>query len=308
MRRLGLLIALVWLVSGCAVQTAALQASPPAQLPPQVELAATPFFAQTDDHCGPAALATALGAIGIERAPEALAQQVFLPARGGSLQAEMLAGARRQGAVATRIPGTLVALMQELAEGRVAVVLLNLGLPIVPRWHYAVLVGYDLPAGEFVLRSGATRRDRMSFRTFEHTWARSGHWAVVITPPGLWPGTAQLDEVVAAAIGYERGAGAALARPVYASAVRRWPHSLPLAIGLGTAAEANGERALAIEVFRGAAERHGSGAAWLNLAMVLMREGRREEARAAASRALADPMWAGQARAWLADAQPTMRP
>jgi hypothetical protein len=310
--RCALLAFLLACLAGCAVQTAALRDAPPADLPASVELARTPFFQQTQWQCGPAALATALGAVGIEADPSALAAQVFLPARAGSLQTEMLAGARRQGAVATRIPGTLAALLREVAAGHVVVVLQNLGLGLAPLWHYAVVVGYDLPAGELLMRSGTTQRDRVAMRTFEHTWARSQHWAFVALPLGQWPATATAGAAAEAAIGFERSATPAQALRVYESALARWPGSLPLAIGLGTAAHAVGDKPRAMEVFRRAGEQHGSGAAWLNLAEVLMGVGQRNEAIAAAQRALQDRLWAAQAREWLggveALGQPTMRP
>ncbi len=298
----------LWLacVSGCAVQTAALHAAPPAGLPRSVELADTPFFAQTEYQCGPAALATALGAVGVNASPVILGEQVFLPARGGSLQAEMLAGARRQGGVATVIPGRLEAVLRELAAGHVVVVLQNLGLSWVPLWHYAVVVGYDLDADAVLLRSGSTRRTTMPLRTFEHTWARSGFWAFVALPPGGWPVTAQADAVVEAAIGFERSATPAQALRIYESATRRWPDPLPLAIGLGNAAHANGDKRRAAQVFRAAAEQHGSGAAWVNLATVLLELGEREAAITAAQRALNDPSWGARAHELLAQA--TSRP
>ena len=86
----------------------------------------------------------------------------------------MIAGARRQGVVATRLPGTLEALLRELQSGQPVVVLLNLGLSWYPLWHYAVAIGYDLPRGEVLLRSGTTERAVLPMNTFEHTWVRAG--------------------------------------------------------------------------------------------------------------------------------------
>jgi hypothetical protein len=301
----ALALVLAWL-SGCAVQTAALLAAPPAGLPRSAELASTPFFPQTEYQCGPAALATALGAVGIEASPAALGEEVFVPARGGSLQAEMLAGARRHGAVATQIPGTLEAVLREVAAGHVVVVMQNLGLSFAPLWHYAVVVGYELDAGEVVLRSGGTPRDRLLLRTFEHTWARSGFWAFVALPPGVWPSTAQEAAVVEAAVGFERSATPVQALRSYESAVQRWPGNLTLAIGLGNAWYANGDKGRAADVFRAAAERHGSAAAWVNLATVLLELGARDAALTAAQHAVNDATWGAQARAlW---AQATNRP
>ncbi|HJW10181.1 MAG TPA: PA2778 family cysteine peptidase, partial [Albitalea sp.] len=166
----ALALCLLVLLGGCAVQTGALREHPPADLPHSAELEATPFFAQTEYQCGPAALATVLAAAGLNADPAELGQQVFLPARTGTLQIEMMAGARRQGAVATRLPATLEALLREVHAGHPVVVLQNLGLSWYRVWHYAVLIGYDIDNGDVILRSGTTRREVMAMRTFEHTW------------------------------------------------------------------------------------------------------------------------------------------
>jgi tetratricopeptide (TPR) repeat protein len=297
------LLALSLFLTGCAVQTAALREHPPAGLPPVVELAATPFFPQTDHQCGPAALATALGAAGIAADPTALADEVFVPARAGSLQTEILAGARRHGAVATRIPGELDALLRELAAGHPVVVLQNLGLSFVPLWHYAVVVGHDLPRGELLLRSGRTDRERLPLSTFEHTWGRSGFWGFVALPPGEWPATAHAEAAIEAAVGFERSAPPAVAARVYASALQRWPGTLSLQVGWGNSLRASGEPERAAEVFRAAAEQHRSAAAFINLSDALLALGRRDEAQQAARAALAlHDRWQLQARQALDEA------
>ena len=292
-------------LAGCAVQTQALRAHPPAQLATARELSATPFFPQTEFHCGPAALATALAAIDRGVPPETLATQVFLPAREGTLQVEMLAGARRQGAVPTRLPAQLEALFAEVQAGHAPVVLLNLGLSFVPRWHYAVLVGYDLDAGDVVLRSGTTERAVMAMRTFEHTWQRAGGWAFVALPPGHWPGSAAEAAVVEAAVGFERVAPPAQAVATYRSALQRFEGNLSLAIGLGNSLYAMGDRAAAAAAFEAAARRHHSAPAWINLATVRLELGERDAAVVAAREAvgLADPAWADEAKRALAQAE-----
>ncbi len=283
-------------LTGCAVQTSALRASPPADLPARLELAGTPFFPQTEYQCGPSALATVLGAAGIAAQPGALGNEVFLPAREGTLQTEMLSGARRHGAVATLIPNTLEALLREVASGHPVVVMQNLGLKYVPLWHYAVLVGYDIADGDVLLRSGATERQVMAMRTLEYTWARSGYWAFTALPPGEWPTTATEAAVVEAAVGFERAASPEQALRAYDSALRRWPGNLSLAMGLGNAAYAGGDKVRAAEVFRAAAERHGSAPAWINLANVLLESNQAAQAETAARHALDKPAWQSQAQ------------
>ncbi|MBX3607804.1 MAG: PA2778 family cysteine peptidase [Piscinibacter sp.] len=290
-------------LAGCAaVQTQALQGARPPGLAAAIELSAVPFFPQTAYHCGPAALATVLGAAGRPVSAEQLGEQVFLPARGGTLQIEMVAGARRQGVVATRLPGTLEALLRELQAGRPAVVLLNLGLSWYPVWHYAVPVGYDLARGEMLLRSGTTERAVFSMNTFERTWTRAGAWAFVVTPPGEWPATATADAAVEAAVGFERSGPPAQAVQVYRSALERFGSRPSLMIGLGNSRYAAGDRAGAADAFEAATRVYPASApAWLNLATTLAELGRRDAARAAAQQALqlGDAAFTGPARALL---------
>lgn len=274
-------------IGGCAVQTPRLLASPPAGLPRRVELAATPFFPQEEFQCGPAALATALSAASLPTRPESLVGKVFLPGREGSLQIEMLAGARRAGAVATPIPGTLEAVMRETAAGNTVVVLQNLGLSWAPSWHYAVVIGYDLDAGHFLLRSGPIERQELAFNTFEHTWDRAERWAFVALPPGRLPATADETEVTRALVAFERSAAPRQTERAYAAGLERWPQNLTLAMGLGNARYAAGDLAGARLAFDAAARRFDAAAAYNNLASVLLELGRRSEARDAALKAVA---------------------
>lgn len=304
MRRRALLAGAAALpLAGCAaLQTDALQRSPPAGLARRVELTATPFFPQTEYHCGPAALATVLAPLGLPADPVALAAQVFLPARGGTLQIELVGGARRAGAVATRLPATLEALLRELQAGHAPVVLLNLGLSWYPVWHYAVPVGYDLDAGDVWLRSGTTERAVFSLSAFERTWVRAGAWAIAATHPGEWPATAAEDAVVEAAVGAERSLAPAQAVLVYRSALQRHPGRYSLQIGLGNTLHASGDRTGAAQAFEAAAQAHPQEApAWLNLASTRAELGQRSQAREAAQRALAvgGEAWRAQAEALL---------
>lgn len=303
------MLALAGSLGGCAVlapppQTQALLAAPPAGLPARGELPGVPFFPQSEYECGPAALATALGAAGIAARPEALVEQVYLPARQGSLQVEMLAAARRRGALAVRLPPTLDALLREVAAGHPVVVLQNLSLPIAPRWHYAVVVGYDLAARELVLRSGTTEREVLGLGTFEHTWQRSGHWAFVALAPGQLPATASENEVTAASVAFERVARPQAARRAYESALVRWPDNLTLAMGLGNTRIAAGDLPAATAAFAAAAQRHDSTPAWINLAELHLQQLHFADAETAARRALArsaaEPNWRAAAQDTLA--------
>jgi hypothetical protein len=296
-------------VGGCAAlsptpQSDAFERAAPSALPGRAELEAVPFFAQTPYHCGPAALATVLVHGGWANVtPESLAEQVFLPAREGALQVEMLAAARRAGAVPVVLPGELAGVCAEIADGRPLVVLQNLGLAIAPRWHYAVAVGYDRTARQIVLRSGTTRREVMPFALFERTWARGAHWAVAAMRPGAWPLTVREADAVDAAVGFERAAASpALRAQVFDSLLARWPDNLPALIGQGNARAATSDWLRAAQSFERAAQRHDSAAAWHNLALARWELGQRDAARDAARRAraraqVAEPAWRAAAEA-----------
>lgn len=275
------------LLAGCAApQVSGLFERRPAGLPEAAEIAATPFFPQEDYQCGPASLAALLVHAGRDATPESLLPLVYLPARKGSLQAEMLAAARRHRLVAYPLAPRLEDLLRELAAGTPVVVLQNLALDWWPQWHYAVAIGYDLGRREVVLRSGVTRRLTMPLDTFEHTWARSGHWAMAALPPDRLPATAVESTYLAAVATLERIAPAA-ARRGYETALARWPGSVAAQLGLGNASYAMRDLTGAAAAYLDATKEHPQAAdAWNNLAQALYELGRRAEALVAARRAV----------------------
>ena len=151
-------------------------------LPPKIEIASVPFFAQEEYQCGPAALAMALGWSGLDVTPDELKEKVYTAALQGSLQPAMITGARRFGRLAYEISGTQ-ALMHELAAGHPVIILQNLGLSWMPVWHYAVVIGYDLPSDEVILHSGRNVGARLPMRVFQNTWHRAEDWGLLVLGP-----------------------------------------------------------------------------------------------------------------------------
>jgi peptidase C39-like protein/tetratricopeptide repeat protein len=275
------------LVSGCASfipQTAALREAQPAGLPDRVELTAVPFFPQSDYQCGPASLAMVLKSAGADVTADALVPEVYVPARKGSLQIEMLAAPRRHGLVSYRLAPQFEDLLRELAAGNPVIVLQNLGLR--EGWHYAVAVGYDYQAGELLLRSGQNERQALPFAAHEMVWKRSGYWAMVVVPPERIPATAEKSRWLESIAALERAGGAKSARLAYATFLERWPDSVNAEIGLANAHHALGELAEAERVLRDAARREPESVVVLNnLAQTLSDLGRNEEALAFIDRA-----------------------
>ena len=278
------------LLSGCAAlvpQSAAIREQPPAGLPARAELREVVFHAQDEYHCGPAALAMALNAAGVEATPDSLVEQVYLPGRKGSLQIEMLVAARRNGLVAYQLEPSLTDALREIAAGTPVVVLENYGFRVWPKWHYAVLVGYDLEKGELIRRSGLKPRQLMPFPVFEYVWSTDRHWAMVAVPPDRVPVTATETRYGNAVVALEKSGQVKNAHVAYNAMLRRWPSSLLGLMGRGNTAYALKDIAAAEAAFREAAQRHpGSAPAFNNLAHVLAERGKLDEAIAAAEHAV----------------------
>ena len=279
--------ALLFGLAGCAASPSLLPGLP-AGMPRSLELRDTPFFAQEDYQCGPAALAAVLRASGVEVEPAMLAPQVFLPGRRGSLQVELIGATRRHGRLAYQLPGTGQALLAELADGRPVLLLQNLGSTALPTWHYAVLVGYDATRNVAVLRSGRHERFEMRWQRFARSWDRAGRWAITTLQPDVIPAEADAARYLGAAAGLEAAGQSRAAAMAYATAIARWPDE-PLAwLGRGNVAYADGDLAAAADAYtRAAILAPGDAAVRNNLAQTLVDAGCVTESRVQIARAAA---------------------
>jgi len=259
----------------------------PTGMPRSLELRGTPFFPQEEFQCGPAALATVLGASGVEVQPDALAPQVYLPKRHGSLQAELIGATRRQGRLAYLLPGDGQALLSELAAGRPVLLLQNLGVKQIPIWHYAVLVGYDADRNVALLRSGHRERKEVRWQSFARSWDRAARWAMTVLPPAVIPGAADAGDYLKAVAGIEAAGNRQAAALSYDAAIARWPDEPMAWLGLGNVSYADGDRAAAADAYtRAATLAPGNAAVRNNLAQVLADAGCLEEARSQLARAV----------------------
>jgi tetratricopeptide (TPR) repeat protein len=222
---------------------------------------------------------------GLEVTEDDLVPVVYTPGRQGTLQNDVLAGARRFERLAVVIDN-LPDLLGEVAAGHPVLVFQNLGLHAWPQWHYAVVTGYDRDARTVRLHSGRKENLETALSTFARTWARGGNWSLVVLPPDRLPATAGERAVLEAAAALERTGAPAAAAASYAAVLGRWPTSLPGWIGLGNTAYARSDLERAIAAFRAATENHPeAAAAWQNLAFVLAETGDRQAAAEARARA-----------------------
>lgn len=256
------------------------------RLPEKAEVEGVAFFPQDVDQCGPAALAMVLSWSGLPVTPAELAAETYTPDKKGSLQSALVAAARRHGRIAYPLSGP-DRVFAEIAAGRPVIVLLNLGFFWFPRWHYAVLTGYDRSAGTVTLHSGERAGQQLSFHVFGNVWKRSGYWGLLILPPTATAVDHREDQWIEAIIGLERARQWQAAEIAYGEAVEQWPNSHSAWIGLGNCRSRLGDQAGAAAAFREAIRiRPDSGIAYNNLAQVLAEAGRYEDAERAAAKAV----------------------
>jgi len=286
----GGLLLLALLLGGCAapLQSQRLLKQPPPKLAQPVLLSDVPFYPQQIHQCGPAALATVLNWSDVAVTPEELVSEVYVPERKGSLQVELLAAARRHGRIAYVLRPKLDDVLAEVRAGRPVLVLQNLGLSWYPRWHYAVVVGYDLGADRLTLRSGDEAMHTETLELFERTWDRGKDWAVVVLRPGQLPVHADALSYLQSVVGFERLGDWRAAEVSYRAALHRWPDDIGAAMGLGNSYYAQGKLKQAAARYRAVVDAHSDYAPALNnLAQTLADLKQWDEAERYARRAVA---------------------
>lgn len=268
----GLLLALL---GGCA-------SGPPLKDWPEtvheVAVAGVPYFAQEAGQCGPATLAEVLHWSGVKTDPQALRDWLYVPEKGGSLQPEMLAAARRNGRVPYVIPGEPQAILQELEAGHPVLILQNNGLSWYPFWHYAVVIGAD--DSTLTLRSGDYETLRTDADVFMRTWRRAEYWGIVVLPENRLPVSLEAAAVVRALNDYAQVKGVEQTEPALSRAFLRWPHNPEVALAFGNIMYGHGERDRAISIWRSGLAGDESLALRNNLAWALAERGELDEARA----------------------------
>lgn len=293
MHKLVYLIFVAQLLVSCATRTPATDklVNSRGNLPKKTHIENVPFNPQEENHCGPSTLWMTLEAKGKNVSLEEITKQTFTKDLEGTLKADMLGSARRQ--VMLTIPvKDLQSMLIEVNEKNPVMVFQNLGLEKMPKWHFALLHGYDLNGPDVILHSGKDKDAKMDMRLFERSWILGDKWAYILLYPGELSRTASEKDHLEAAAALENLQYMSAAYASYEAILKKWPQSLGAMIGLGNIYYANKNFNQSESILTKATEIHPeSPLAWHNLAIVEKDLKQNSEARASAKKAidLADP-------------------
>jgi len=185
------------------------------------------------------------------------------------------------------LPASADALFAEVAAGRPVLVMQNLLIPSIPRWHYAVVVGYEPGKNRVILRSGTEREREESLRRFLRSWNYADNWAFVSLSPGELPATAEVGRYMQTLIDAEGRISAAAIAKAYDAGLQRWPDNADFWFVAANAARADNAFSLAAERYLRATELDpGHPGALNNLADLLLNQGCPQAARQKIDQAL----------------------
>lgn len=164
-----------------------------------------------------------------------LDERTFIPAKGGTLQVELISTARANGLLVYPLEATFDTLLRELEQKHPVIVLLNRGYAWYPLWHYAPVTGYDKKNRTVLMHYSDRPNEAMSLSTFTALWKRSGNWGVVLLPPGQLPASASPKLFLRAAYDLEKTGMRDDAIIAYRAALQRWPKNIDTYFALANA-------------------------------------------------------------------------
>jgi len=159
----------------------------------------------------------------------------LIPAKGGTLQIELVSAARANGLIVYPLEPTFEALFSELSENHPVIVLVNRSFSWHPLWHYAPVTGFDGEKRTVLTHFSDQQNEAISIGTFAALWKRSNNWGVVLLPPGELPASASSKTFLRAVYEFEKTGKVTEAIVAYKSASLRWPQDPDILFALANA-------------------------------------------------------------------------
>lgn len=244
------------------------------------------FISQAKYHCAPASLTMLINHLGNQSTLNQVTEMLYTPEAKGTFQNDVLAATRRLGLVAIPVK-KLTNVLKEINHENPVLVFQNLGLSWLPKWHYALVTGYDLNANQMILHTGEMKNFPMKISTFEKIWARVDEWGLIIVKPGTIPVTATEEDMISATAGLEHAGQLNPAITSYEKILIKWKESLGALVGLGNIYYQKDEYKKSQAYLKQATEYHPKAAgAWYNYALALYADNKLKESKFAAGKAI----------------------
>lgn len=148
--------------------------------------------------CGPSSIATLLSAQKVDFDYDDVVGKTFTPDLKGTLQPQMKAAVRNYGLIPYELNKDLKSVLSEISNDTPVLVLFNLGLEMIPVWHYSVATGFDKDQKKIFLSAPKGDETWMTFEEFERFFQRGGSWAIVALKPPSLPVSADENEIIKA--------------------------------------------------------------------------------------------------------------
>ena len=177
------ILQLCWLLGCHSVRSAGIRQELRAGTASGHYIDGVPFIRQAKHHCGPAALTSVARFYGQALEQDEIAREIFLHPLKGVLTLDVELYARRKGLWARSAGEDLSGLQEWLDRGVPVIVLQQDGPPILRRYHFLVLVGYDRARRVFLAHDGFVPDAVLPYRSFEKRWRRAGRWSLAAVPP-----------------------------------------------------------------------------------------------------------------------------
>lgn len=139
-----------------------------------------PFFKQSGNDCGPAALASVLSYYGVAVSLPEITAAIYIPKLRGTLPFDMELYAKSRGLPVRSMKGDLTTIRSWIEQGAPVICLIDMGFWVYRRPHYVTVIGYDDSKGVLIMHNGAAPDRTASINSFEQAWQRAGNWMLVI--------------------------------------------------------------------------------------------------------------------------------
>lgn len=161
--------------------------------------------------------------------------RTLIPAKGGTLQIELVAAARANGLIPYPLEPTFEVLFSELSAHHPVIVLVNRSYSWYQLWHYVTVNGYDADSRTVTIHFSDQPNEAVPIETFAALWKRSDNWGVVLLPPGELPVSISPKMFLRSAYEFEKTGMREESIVTYKSALSRWPDDVDILFALGTA-------------------------------------------------------------------------